>query len=329
MFGPSHKQLIEFCHSFATMLDAGLPVVRTLDVLAGQARGGFARAIGRVRDGIEAGEGLAEAFARTGKFPSLFVELVSVGEESGALEATMARLTRHYELQQRLRRDLLRRMVVPVIYYVIAVAVVSVAAWIIATIRDEPTQLARHLLIGYGAPLALVAAYVFVVRPLGATRAVHEVLLRVPLLNTAARSLALARFSMVMELMLQSAVPVHVAVERACNATGNAAFAARGARAGEMIQQGSTLTEALAATGLFPPTDLNIIDVAEQSGTLTERFAWLSEHHADRAERAMAALVAGLGWLIYATVALIIIYFIFRIFTGYAGQLQRLAPRGR
>jgi type II secretory pathway component PulF len=88
------------------------------------------------------------------------------------------------------------------------------------------------------------------------------------------------------------------------------------------VEKGGTLTDALLATGLFPPEYMEVISVAEESGKVSERLDWLAKNYGERAETAMGALVNVAAKLIYACVAIIIIIFIFRIFTGYLGQLQ-------
>jgi len=323
MFGISRKQLIWFCHGAATMLDAGLPVIRVLEVLSGQARGSLAARISRMKASVEAGTDLTEAARRQGIFPQLFLELVSVGEESGTLEQAFAELARYYEFQQRLRRSFVGRTALPALQYVAAVAIISFALHIINSLNDQPGELGRHLALGYGIPLALILGYFFLLKPLGATRAVHEVVLRLPVVGNVARSLALARFSLVMQLLLESAVPVTRGIERAAAATGNGAFAARGKRMAAAVEGGTTLTEALQRTGLFPREYVEVVRIAEESGKMSERFGWLAAHHADRAEHAMQALGTALAWLVWVVVAAFIISFIFRIFSQYVGALNR------
>ncbi len=221
MFGMSRKQLIWFCHGAATMLDAGLPVIRVLDVLSGQAPGGLGAKIARIKMRVEAGDNLTDAAEKQHIFPPLFLQLVSVGEESGTLERTMAELGRYYEFQQRLWRSFISRVTLPVAQYIIAVAVIAVATHIINSLSGGPTGFARIMVPGYGIPIAIVLAYLFLLKPLGATRIVHEVLLQIPVVNNVTRSMALARFSLVLQLLMESATPIGRALERAAEATNN------------------------------------------------------------------------------------------------------------
>ena len=134
------------------------------------------------------------------------------------------------------------------------------------------------------------------------------------------RSLALARFSLIMYLMYEAGVLIGEALGKSLEGTNNGAFAARARRATATIEHG-TLTEALEGTGLFPLEYLQIIAVAEESGKLSERLEWLASHYADKSEAALRALVTVIARLIYLAVACVIVYFIFKFFTRYAGQV--------
>jgi len=327
MFGISRKKLIWFCHGAATMLDAGLPVIRVLEVLSGQAPGRLGTKIARMKRAVEAGDNLTDAAAKQHIFPPLFLQLVSVGEESGTLERTMAELGRYYEFQQRLWRSFVSRVTLPVVQYIIAVAVVSFATHIINSLMGRPTGIGRVMVPGYGIPIAIILGYLFLLKPLGATRIVHEVLLRVPVVGNVTRSLALARFSLVLQLLMESATPIARALEKAADATNNGAFAARGRRMSEAVEGGANLTEALEGTGLFPREYIEVVRIGEESGKMSERFGWLAAHHADRAEAALQVFGTALAWLVWAVVAAFIISFIFRIFSQYVGALYGLMGR--
>lgn len=323
MAGVSLRRLIWLSHSLGTMLDAGLPVSRALGVLGSESHRDWTRgALQRVQSRVDGGSTLAEAFEAEKRFPRLFVQLVAVGEESGTLDRTLGELARFYEFQRRLRRNLVAYLALPVLYYVVAVAVISLATHIIiSVIEGGPPKLFLYLCVGYGTPVVLIAVYFLLLKPLGGTRFCHEVLLRVPLVGGGVRALALARFSLVMYLMSESAVPVTQALIRSFEATNNSAFAARGDAAAAAIDGGATLTDALADTGLFPRDYMEAIQVAEESGKLSERLDWLASHYADKAEFALRALAAVFAKLVYVIVAAIIVFFIFRFFARYAGVL--------
>jgi len=322
MFGITLKQMIWLCRTMGTMLDAGLPMSRVLAVLSSQASGPMRQALQRVESGVEGGETLTQALQATGAFQPLFVQLVAAGEMSGALDRTFAELARFYEFQQRMWRYFLGQISLPVMQYIAAVAVISFATFLTRMLAGGHGGLISGLLIGYGIPALLVVLYLVVVKQLGGTRLVHEVVLQIPVLGGVMRSLALARFSLVLYLMYEGGVPVAESLRRAFEGTNNGAFAARATKAVQAVEKGGTLTDALLATGLFPPDYMEVISVAEESGKITERLDWLAKNYGERAETAMGALVNVVAKLIYACVAIIIIIFIFRIFSQYLGQIQ-------
>jgi type IV pilus assembly protein PilC len=325
MSGLSRKDLIWFCHGAATMLDAGLPVTRVLEVLSSQAqRGNLGTKIARMKNAVAAGNNFTEAAELQHAFPPLFLQLVSVGEESGTLERTLAELGRYYEFQQRLWRSFIGQVALPVMQYVAAVAIIAFATYIISSLNGHPGGYVGILVTGYGVPAAVIFSYLYLLKPLGATRPVHEVLLRVPIIGNAARSLALARFSLVMQLLLESATPVPRGLLRAAESTNNGAFAARGKKMAAAVEGGSTLTEALEGAGLFPREYIEVVRIAEESGKASERFGWLAVHHAERSENALKALGTALAWLVWVIVAAFIISFIVRIFAQYVGTLNSL-----
>jgi type IV pilus assembly protein PilC len=321
VFGIRRKDLIWLCTTLRTMVDAGLPVSRALDVLAGQARGPMAGVLARVRARVDGGDSLAEAFEAERRFPALFLQLLDAGERSGTLERALAELARFYEFQRDQWHRFLIRISWPVVQYCLAVLVISLALYFLGMIEEKPRSPLPGLLIGYGIPVALIILYRVVLRTLGATRICHELILQLPVVGQVTQRLALMRFSFVMYLMYEAAVPITEALERALKATGNEAFAARAAKAVSTIEREGTLTEALRSTGLFPSEYIDIIEVAEESGKLSERLDWLAGHYAERAEAALSMLATAVTVLVWVSVAAVIIFFIFTFFMRYIGML--------
>lgn len=330
MFGISRKQMIWLCHSMATMLDAGLPVTRVLAVLGGQARGGrMRRALRQAGARLAEGDTLSEAFEASGGFPPLFLRLVSVGEASGTLDRTIRESGRFYEFQQGLLRAFLSRITLPVIQYLAAVAIVAVASYILQMVGGGESggpmgPPGTVLLLGYGLPAALVVAYVLVLPLLGGTWVVHYVLFYLPVAGRVVRTLGTARFSLVMHLMMEAGAPMQRSLESAFGATGNAVFVARGRRAVQEIKQGATMSAALAATGLFPVDYLEMLQVGEESGKLSEQFNRLSAECAERAEFALNLLARAAAAAVWLAVVGVMIWFIVSTFVNlYLGPLQR------
>lgn len=322
----SRKKLIWFCNSMATMLDAGLPVTRALTVTGRQAGGGMRSGLARVLKGVEKGSTLAEAMGRERGFPDLLVQLVRVGETSGTLERTIAEAGRYYEFQQQLWRSFLSGIAWPAFQYIIAVAVVAFTFTVLAGLGNAMGDPRMVLGLGYGIPVLVVFLYVFMLRPLGGTRPVHELLLRIPVIRSVSLNLALARLSLLMHLMTEAGVPLMESVREAMRGTANATFDARGDRVARTVECGGSLTDGFAETRLFPREYLEVMAVAEESGKLSERFAWLARHYAERASGSLKALNRVAGVLVWILVAAVIVTFIFKIFSQYVGSLNQALP---
>jgi type II secretory pathway component PulF len=323
---PSSKHLSRLCDTMATLLDSGVPVSRALQVAARQAptatlRGAAADARERVENGAE----LADALRAQGCFRPMFLNLVEAGEMSGRTDRIFAELSSYYEFQTQLRRAFLAGLVMPALEYIGAILVLALAQYIMGMFSESggTGKAIGTLVLGYGIPAALIGGYFFLNHVLRGSHAMHEVLLRIPVLQKVVRSLALARFSLVMHMMLEAGVAVEEATTRACEATANGAFIARSERVREAIRRGENLTSALDGTGLFPQQYLEILSVAEESGKLTERFHWLAEEHQKQAKRSLTALTAFLVYLIWALVGAFILYFIVSFFARYVGALNR------
>ncbi len=329
MAGLSKKQLTWFCQTLGTMLDAGLPIARALESLKSRSKGPVRRVLERVRDRVDGGATLYEALEDTGAFPDLFLRLAKAGEESGNLERIFEELAEYYELQRRLWRGFLTQVTLPVFEYVLAIAVMTLVLFILRGLEMPLGNPWVVLVAGYGIPAAAIGSYFLIVRPLGATRVAHELLLMVPVAGGIARSLALHRFSLVMQLTLEAGVQVTEAVRQAAESTGNQAFAARGGAIAKAIDGGADLTGAMSETGIFPDEYMEVVAAAEESGKLSERFAWLASHHSERAQHRLRLLAGAMAKLVWVLMAIVLVYFILKLWMTRLGTLSRALSGGR
>jgi len=317
------KHIIWLCHSMATMLNAGLPVSRMLTVAARQGpTSAMKRAINTTAARIEEGDSLAEAMRSTGHFPDLLLNMIEAGETTGRMDAILAELTQFYELQHRLWRTFYSQITWPAVQYIAAIAIMAGAQFILSMVGMPLGNPARTLTLGYGIPVMLVLVWKFLIAPLGGTRPVHVAMLYIPGMRAVSLGIALTRFSAVMHLMTEAGVPMMEALARAFRATNNGAFMAQSDRAVASVKSGNTLVESLSATDLFPFDYLTIVEVAEESGQLTERFRWLAREHADRTKLALNVVGRAASILVWLIVATVIIYFIFMIAMQYVGNIH-------
>lgn len=326
MFGASLKQLLWMTQTMASMLDAGLPVSRVLDVLQEQAGSGvLRRRLREVGRRVSGGATLAEAFSESGRWPSLFIRFIAIGERTGRLDTVTAELADFYETSLRVRRSFRAKMALPVMEYIAAVALGSIAFYLLNGVLGHPTHLMRNMSIGYGVPLVLLVLWWLMRREVIPGRWAQELLLRVPGLGSVFRTAALARFSRCMRLTLDAGLPVTEALDCSLQATDNAAFVARFPWFERSVQEGQRLTEAFGACSLFPPEFVHPIAVGEESGKLTEKFEWLARNYTEEFERRLNAFATFAAWAVYGLVALFIIIMIFKLFMMYAEMAGGLA----
>ena len=328
MFGISTKKLLWVSNTMSSMLDAGLPVSRVLQVLQDQA--GKHRLRGQLRQvaqRVSSGDSLAQAFDSSGNWPALFIRFIAIGEETGRLDRITSELSRFYETRLRVRRQFISQMMLPVLQYVAAVFIVSAALYILNSVTGAPTHLARNLGLGYGIPVALGILYYLMHVEVLPGRWFQEVLLQVPGLRSVVRNAALARFSRTMHLTLAAGLPIKECLDCSFQATDNQAYLARFDRFRAAVEDGQPLAPLFRSSSLFPDNFGHVVAVGEEAGKLTEKFEWLADNYTEEYERSLSTFASIVARAMYAVVALIIIIMIFKMFSMYAGSLSGMTGR--
>jgi type IV pilus assembly protein PilC len=336
------KTLAVVCKSLATMLHAGVPLLKALETLSrrtGDAR--CRRNVAEVRLAVQEGIDIATAMRdRRGYFPDLMIDMVDVGEQTGTLPEVLDGLANHYENNVRLRQTFLSMITWPVIQLVAAILVVAAMIYLLGALpaaRGGPnakpvdmlgwgllgaTGAVQWLCMSFGSIAGVLAAYFIIARGFRQQRLLDGVLLHIPVVGGCMRSFAIARFSWAFALTQQTGMPIARSLEASFRATGNGAFAGASREVQELVLSGEELAGALAAVRLFPEDYLQMVHVAETSGMVPETLERLSPQFEDQARRSLSVLAAMLGWVVWITVAIFIIFVIFSIFTQYLNALQ-------
>jgi type IV pilus assembly protein PilC len=323
------------------MLHSGVAIQRAFRTAANQ--NGDPRckaALMEISEAIGRGEDVSSAMrAQYGRFPELMIDMTSVAEQTGTLPEVLRSLADHFDNLLRLRRTFLGAIAWPVFQLVAAILVIAVMILILGWIADmSPNKDAPPIdplgwgLFGvegamiwltstFGTLFGLFVVYQVIVRSLQGKKTLDSLLMRVPVVGHSMRSFAIARFSWAFALTQQAGMPIEESLESALKATSNGAFVAAIPQVWTMVKEGDELSEALTATRLFPEEFLNIVNVAETSGTVPEALERLSPQFEDQARRSLSALVAVLGWVVWATVAALIVFIVFRVIIWYAGQI--------
>lgn len=335
------KSLAVICRSLATMLHSGIDVQKAIAMTADKLSDPRAReAMRNVQDAIIRRGEVAEAMRdQGGRFPNLMMDLVEVGERTGSLPEVLASLARHYETNVRLKREFLGSIAWPMFQMVAAILVIALLIYILGILQSGTTGTLRFDIFGlsgasgamtwlfltFGSLAGIFAAYKLIVRNLAGRQFLDPLLMRIPVLGKCMRSFAIARFSWAFALTQQSGMSIKPSVDQSMRATANGAFIGRKDLVWDELHRGGELTDALAATQLFPEEYIQTVHVAETSGTVPEALDRLSPRFEEDAQRSLKALTAAMGWGIWALVAMFIIYLIFSIALQYVGMINDAA----
>jgi type II secretory pathway component PulF len=335
------KSLAQLCQRLATATRAGLGDRRIWRSEA-ERGGAWQRAhVGDVSDQLDRGVSVADAIAHTGDyFPRMFRQVVAIGDATGQLDRAYRKLAEHYEHMIAARRTFFGALAWPAIQLGLALVVIGIVIWIsgalgLKDMQGEPLDMFGFGLIGHRGLMLYIAALAFLAiclllfieasrRGMLWTRFLERSVLRVPVIGGAIRTLALARFTWALQLVLDTAMDLRKAFPLALDATGNDYYRRQGPRIARSIEQGMSITQALAATGAFPRELLDAIEVGEQSGMLAETMQRQSTEYRQRAAMAISVLAQAFGYLVWIAVAVFIIMLIFRVFSMYVGTIESL-----
>jgi len=335
----SLKSIARFTRQMATYQESFVDIRRALKSLSENASDSrLSSSLARVLERVKDGDSLFEAFSREGnRYPLIFLRMTKVGEESGTLATIYHQLADFFDQQLAMRRRFTARLIYPAFMVLALIVVHSLVSAVFSFFNPEGEQsvtfnaiedqffrnLARDFAIVGGIIFALI-----LLRFLLVGRSVTDALvLYVPGLAGAFRKLMMARFSLSMYLMTGSAIGMPEAVRESGKATNNAYAAWLLEKAGRRIEEGTPLTEVLRDTALFPADFIDIVDVAEESGTVSESFRRVAPRYAEDAEIAMNRLVSAFAWGAYLFVAGIMAYYIITLYAGYIDRLMSQMPQ--
>ena len=307
------KDISVFCRQFATMIAAGLPLVQCLQTLGIQAeRKNFRDIIGKVAVDVESGSTLSEAMGRhPNVFNELFVNLVSVGETGGVLDAMLARLSTYLEKAQALRHRVQMAIVYPALVITIAILVVTFLLIFVIPVfagffqkagvpLPLPTRIviAASDMIRYYWYLIILGfmAFVFLFRVWyrtdGGRLTVDRFMLRAPVFGPLLRKIAVARFTRTLSALLGGGVPIIDALRITAKTAGNRVVENAVMEARERVTAGQTLGERLRESKVFPPMVVQMVMVGEQTGALDNMLAKVADYYEDEVDVAVAGLTS-------------------------------------
>ena len=327
------------CRSLSILLSSGVGIKKSLKLAAKKT--GNARcqdAMRGVFETVAAGDDMTTGLIAQGDaFPPLMIDMVNVGEQTGALVEVLRSLAEHYDNLIRLRKSFLQQILWPAFQLVMAILIIAllilVLGWIAESRGGEPISIlpgglsgtagaVTWLAMNFGTFFGLFLLYKWTRHNLIGQKFLDPLLLKIPVLGGCLGSFAIARFSWAFALTQQSGMSIQPSLESSFNATSNGAYIAAYPKVWGMMSEGEALGDSLAATGLFPEDYLQMVHSAEVSGTVPEMLDHLSPQFEEEARISLQTLTTGLAWAVWAVVAMFIIFMIFRVFSIYLGALN-------
>lgn len=321
------------------MMEAGVEVRKSLTTSSRQSSDRrMSATVERVLQSVAGGKTLAESFKKEGElFPPLFRDLVDVGEKTGSVPEVFAALSKYYESRIRQVQTFRSAIAWPVIQLVAAIGIIGLLLFILGLLPAGPdgqpfdvTGLglygARGAMIWFGAWFAAAVGGIVLFKM--ATNnpawqmALHPVLLGIPVIGPCMRSFAISRFSWCFALTQQAGMSIKPSLDCSLRATANGAFMVAQPLIWQELADGETLTDALAASKLFPNEYIQFVATAEETGTVPEQLDRMSHLFEEDAQRSMNRLTSIFSGVVWAGVAMVVIFFIFRIAMIYVNMLN-------
>src|SRR6266540_2404592 len=332
------KILMIFTRQLATLIDSGLPLLRSLNVLSKQERDSVLKnTINKVADGVQGGNTFSDALALHPKiFNDLYVNMVKAGEVGGVLELVLTRLSEFQEKAARIRNKILSAMVYPIIVMTMAVGILCFLLVFIVPrfeeifhdlLGDKPlppvTQfvlgvsgfMKNHGLVLLGAIVAIGFLYNFIGRTRRGRLAIDNFKLRMPLFGNLNRKTAISRFARTLGTLVTSGVPILQALNITRETAGNAAIARAISQVHDSVKEGESIVQPLEASRVFPPMVVSMVDVGEETGKLPEMLLKIADVYDDEVDNAVVALTSMLEPIMIVFLAVIVGTIVLALFT--------------
>jgi type IV pilus assembly protein PilC len=311
--GISQKDIVIFTRQFATMIDAGLPLVQCLDILATQLdNAAFREVLTTVKVKVESGSTLADALKEHPKvFDTLYVQLVAAGEIGGILDTILNRLAAYIEKNEKLKSKVRGAMVYPSIVLVVAVGVTVVLLLFVTPTFEKmfkdfggampaPTQivinlskfLQKYIFLMIGLTIATAIAFrTWKGTPKGREQW-DSFTIQTPLFGSLIRKVAVARFTRTLGTMISSGVPILDALEVVAKSAGHTVIEKAIRYTKLKISEGKTIGQPLAETKVFPPMVVQMIGVGEATGAMDQMLTKIADFYDDEVDAAVSALTS-------------------------------------
>jgi type IV pilus assembly protein PilC len=314
--GVDSKELAIFTRQFSVMIDAGLPLVQCLEILAGQQENiTFQKILNGVRGSVEGGATLSASMKQYEKvFDPLYYNMVEAGETGGILDTILQRLSSYIEKNVKLKRAVQSAMIYPIAVLGIAGGVIILLLWKVVPIFTQlfnglgvdlplPTRIVIMLsnFVGsiYGFIIALFfAGGVFALKSWYGTpqgrMAIDTIILKIPLIGPLMRKIAVARFTRTLGTLISSGVPILEGLDITARTSGNAVVERAISQTRKAVEAGRSLVDPLKDTGVFPGMVTQMIGVGEQTGAMDAMLQKIADFYEDEVDAAVKDLLTAM-----------------------------------
>jgi type IV pilus assembly protein PilC len=323
------KVLTTFTRQLATLVDAGLPLLRGMRVLEKQERNPtLKRIIGELAVSIEGGSTFSEGLAQHPKvFNRLFVNMVKAGELGGVLEVVLNRLSEFMEKAEKIKGKVKAAMFYPAAVMIVAVAILIILMMFVVPkfkqifadmLEGKPLPAFTNLVLGISDVIAhnflasagvvivlFIALKIFLKTKMG-RRLFDRFQLHFPILGPVISKVAIARFTRTLGTLISSGVPILQALNIVKETSGNVIVSDAVSAVHESVKEGETITAPLEASRVFPPMVISMVDVGEQTGALPEMLMKIADNYEDEVDNAVSAMTSLLEPIMIVFLAIIV-----------------------
>jgi type IV pilus assembly protein PilC len=322
------KDITFFTRQLATMLKAGVPLLQAFEIVArGHSNARFARLMMDIKSRVEAGSSLSQAFREhPAHFDALYCNLVSAGETAGMLDGILERLATYKEKILALKSKIKSAMFYPMSVIVVAIVVVWVIMiWVIPAFKQVFTSFGANLptptlivmaisdfFVAYWWLMAMIVAgmifgFFFLHRRSQAFRfAIDRLSLKLPVIGEILEKATIARWTRTLATMFAAGVPLVESLDAVAGASGNAVYIAGTRRIQTEVSTGTSLTNAMHNTGLFPSMVLQMTQIGEESGSLDGMLSKVADFYEREVDDAVSALTSLLEPIIIVFLGVVI-----------------------
>jgi type IV pilus assembly protein PilC len=345
------KILMIFTRQLATLIDSGLPLLRSLNVLAKQERDKVMKnTINKVAESVQSGSTFSDALALHPRiFNDLYVNMVKAGEVGGVLELVLTRLSEFQEKAAKIKNKIMAAMVYPGIVMTMAMGIMGFLLVFIVPrfetifhdlLGDKPLPpvtrfvigasdaLKNHGLVVLGIIVAVVTLYKFIGRTRRGRLAIDTFKLRMPLFGNLNRKTAISRFARTLGTLVTSGVPILQALNITRETAGNAAIARAISHVHDSVKEGESIVQPLEASRVFPPMVVSMVDVGEETGKLPEMLLKVADVYDDEVDNAVVALTSMLEPIMIVFLAVIVGTIVLALFTPLISIITGLQQQG-